>query len=448
MTDNPLLDSLRRARSARRQRGRQDGAPLPQKPADPAQLKAHDFADLPANKQVKMTKAVAELTGLASPFFRNHVVTSTAGARINQTDCINFASYNYLGLNDHPKVRAAAREAVDRWGVSAGASRLVGGEHPYHRPLEARLAEALGTDACLVMVSGHATNVTTIGTLMGPRDLVLVDSLIHNSVSEGIRLSGAQRISFPHNDWGWVDETLRRSRKQYDNVLIVVEGLYSMDGDSPDLARFVEVKARHAAWLMVDEAHSLGVLGETGRGIAEAQGVDPASVEIWMGTLSKTLSSCGGYIAGPSALIEVLRYTAPGFVFSVGLAAPLAATALAALDVMLDEPARIARLEANGQRLRRRAVEAGLDTGYSEGHAVTPIIIGDSFRTAMIADDILRDGVNALPIIAPAVPDKQARLRFFLTSEHTGDQIDRAVAVTAAAVEARKGEDVLSRLKN
>ncbi|MEM9198016.1 MAG: aminotransferase class I/II-fold pyridoxal phosphate-dependent enzyme, partial [Pseudomonadota bacterium] len=326
MSENPLLDSLRRARSARRQRGRQEGTPGPELPADPAALKAHDFADLPANKQVKMTKAVAEMTGLASPFFRNHVTTSTAGARIGDTECINFASYNYLGLNDHPKVRAAAQDAVERWGVSAGASRLVGGEHPYHAPLEERLAETLGAEAAIVMVSGHATNVTTIGTLMGPRDLVLVDSLIHNSISEGIRLSGAQRISFPHNDWGWVDDTLRRSRRQYENVLIVVEGLYSMDGDSPDLARFVEVKARHGAWLMVDEAHSLGVLGETGRGIAEAQGVDPEAVEIWMGTLSKTLSSCGGYIAGPKALIEVLRYTAPGFVFSVGLAAPLAAT--------------------------------------------------------------------------------------------------------------------------
>ncbi|MEM9199874.1 MAG: aminotransferase class I/II-fold pyridoxal phosphate-dependent enzyme, partial [Pseudomonadota bacterium] len=181
---------------------------------------------------------------------------------------------------------------------------------------------------------------------------------------------------------------------------------------------------------------------------AEAQGVDPEAVEIWMGTLSKTLSSCGGYIAGPKALIEVLRYTAPGFVFSVGLAAPLAATALAALEAMLAEPERVARLEANGQHLRRRALEAGLDTGYSEGHAVTPIIIGDSFRTALVADDILRGGVNALPIIAPAVPDKQARLRFFLTSEHTDAEIDQAIAVTAAAVEARKGEDVLSRLRS
>lgn len=447
MSDNPLLESLRRARSARRQRVQDPGAEAPPRGGPQKPVAAHDFSDLPALKQMRLTKAVAEMTGLDSPFFRNHETLSATTTRIGAVDCTNFASYNYLGLNDHPAVRRAAREAVDAWGVSAGASRLVGGEHPYHRPLEQAIAEALGTEDCVVMVSGHATNVTTIGMLMGPRDLVLVDGLIHNSVMEGVRLSGAQRITFPHNDWDWVDDTLRRTRRQYDRVLIVVEGLYSMDGDSPDLARFVEVKARHGAWLMVDEAHSLGVLGAGGRGIAEAQGVDPGAVEIWMGTLSKTLASCGGYIAGPHNLTELLRYGAPGFVFSVGLAAPLAAAAHAALDAMLAEPERIARLARNGAHFRRLAIGAGLDTGFSEGHAVTPIIIGDSFRTAVIADDVMKAGVNALPIIAPAVPDKQARLRFFLTSEHTEAQIEHAVEVTATAVAARQGEDVISRLK-
>ncbi|GIX12471.1 MAG: 8-amino-7-oxononanoate synthase [Paracoccaceae bacterium] len=445
--NNPLIDRLRQARNARLQRrgGAAEGPPSAAAHG-PARRGARDFADLPGLKQVRLAHAAAELAGLRSPFFRNHETRAAPLTRIDGRDCVNFASYNYLGLNDHPEVRAAACRAIEEWGISAGASRLVGGEHPYHRPLEEALAALTGAEDCIVMVSGHATNVTTIGTLMGPRDLVLVDSLIHNSVAEGVRLSGAQRIAFPHNDWEWVDDRLRRSRGAHDKVLIVVEGLYSMDGDSPDLARFIEVKDRHGAWLMVDEAHALGVLGASGRGIAEAQGVDPGAVEIWMGTLSKTLSACGGYIAGSRQLVDLLRYTAPGFVFSVGLAAPLAAAALAAIEVMRREPRRVARLAANGRRFLEAARAAGLDTGLSQGHAVTPVIIGDSFRTALVADDILKAGVNALPILAPAVPEKQARLRFFLTSEHTPEQIDRAVAVTAEAVAARRGESMLNRL--
>ncbi|RMF38610.1 MAG: aminotransferase class I/II-fold pyridoxal phosphate-dependent enzyme [Alphaproteobacteria bacterium] len=447
MADNPLLDSLRKARSARLQRGRETDRPVSAPVPGARASGSFDFSALPAHRQVRLTRAVAEVAELESPFFRNHQTVDATTTVIGNHRCVNFASYNYLGLNDHPEVRAAARQAIDEWGISAGASRLVGGEHPYHRPLEEDLAAVLGTEDCIVMVSGHATNVTTIGTLTGPKDLVLVDSLIHNSISEGVRLSGAQRVSFPHNDWAWVDETLRRTRRQYERVLIAVEGLYSMDGDAPDLARFIEVKNRHDAWLLVDEAHSLGVMGETGRGVAEAQGVDPHAVEIWMGTLSKTLSSCGGYIAGSRALVEILRYMAPGFVFSVGMAAPLAAAARAALKVMLREPERVARLQRNGRHFLERARELELDTGLSQGLAVTPIIIGDSFRTAVIADDLMREGVNALPIIAPAVPDKQARLRFFLTSEHRPEQIDSSLEAVAKVVANRRDENVMDRLK-
>jgi 8-amino-7-oxononanoate synthase len=445
MPDNQLLESLRQVRQARRRRGLEPVTA--ERPAAPAGPRSFDFGSLPAHRQVVLTRAVAEIADLATPFFRNHVTRAAPFTAIDGRDALNFASYNYLGLNDHPDVRAAAKAAIEEWGISAGASRLVGGEHPYHRPLEEDLARTLGTEDCIVLVSGHATNVTAIGTLLGEKDLVLSDSLIHNSVSEGVRLSGATRLSFPHNDWAWVDETLGRVRRQYDRVLIAIEGLYSMDGDMPDLPRFVETKARHDAWLLVDEAHSLGVLGATGRGIAEEQGVDPRAVEIWMGTLSKTLSSCGGFIAGSRALTEILRYTAPGFVFSVGLAAPLAAAARASLEVMRREPERVARLRRNGTTFLRAAQEAGLDTGFSAGYAVTPIIIGDSLRTAFIAEDLLRDGVNARPIIAPAVPDKAARLRIFLTSEHTEDQLRDAAARIAAAVERRRGEDLMARLR-
>jgi 7-keto-8-aminopelargonate synthetase-like enzyme len=187
---------------------------------------------------------------------------------------------------------------------------------------------------------------------------------------------------------------------------------------------------------MVDEAHALGVLGATGRGIAEAQGVDPRAVEIWMGTLSKTLASTGGYIAGSAALVELLKARAPGFVFSVGLAAPLAAAALAALGVLAREPGRVARLRQNGLRLRAALRTQGLDTGLGEGWAVAPVVLGDSPTTAAVADILFRKGVSAPPILHPAVPERRARLRLFATSEHTPAQIDRAAALVAEAVAA------------
>ncbi len=213
----------------------------------------------------------------------------------------------------------AAKQAVDRYGVSAGASRLVSGERPVHRDLEAALAAWHGAEDALVLVSGHATNVTLLGHLLGPQDAVLHDAAIHNSCLEGARLSGARRIAFPHNDWERAGQELAAIRGRHRHVLVVIEGHYSMDGDCPDLARFVDLARRHDAWLMVDEAHALGVLGATGRGIAEAQGVDPRGVDIWMGTLSKSLCAAGGYIAGPRELIAWLRHTLPGFVYSVGL---------------------------------------------------------------------------------------------------------------------------------
>jgi 7-keto-8-aminopelargonate synthetase-like enzyme len=238
----------------------------------------------------------------------------------------------------------------------------------------------------------------------------------------------------PHNDLDWLEATLGRLRGEHERVLIVVEGLYSMDGDTPDLHRLIEIKAAFDAWLMVDEAHSLGVLGTTGRGIAEQQGVDPRSVEIWMGTLSKTLASTGGYIAGSQALIDVLKAKAAGFVFSVGLPTPLAASALAALELMQDEPERVVRLRTNGLRLRDALRAQGLDTGPSEGWAVTPVVLGDSPTTAVVADLLFRKGVSAPPILHPAVPERRARLRLFASSEHTAEQIDRAAALVAEAV--------------
>ncbi|MGB0504907.1 MAG: aminotransferase class I/II-fold pyridoxal phosphate-dependent enzyme [Pikeienuella sp.] len=427
-----MLSQLRQLRS-KRQPGKSASASAS---GENTTRVAYDFTKLKDYEQMRIQAAAAEFAGMSSPFFRRHDAVDGVSSRIDGRERINFATYDYLGLNAHPVLREAAQNAVAEWGVSATASRLVGGERPYHTALEDALAKTHGVEAALAMVSGHATNVTTLGALLGPRDLVLTDTLIHNSITEGCKLAGAKRVAFPHNDTDWIDDYLARNRHMFEHVMIVVEGLYSMDGDVADLKALVRLKNRHDAWLMVDEAHSLGVLGETGRGLAEHAGVNPNEVELWMGTMSKTLGSCGGYIAGSRALIDFLKFKASGFVFSVGLSAPAAAAALAALQIMEQETDRTARLKRNGAYFKAKAESAGLDTGLSLGYAVAPILIGSSLEAGKAADRLFSMDVNALPIIFPAVPEKSARIRFFVTSEHTEAHIDQAVDATAAALSA------------
>ncbi|WP_051242931.1 aminotransferase class I/II-fold pyridoxal phosphate-dependent enzyme [Stappia stellulata] len=423
------MASLRAGHEAARQR---KPAPPPGAPVKAAPtVTSFDFSKLPAFRQLTMHRAAADMIGLDNPFFQPHDGVAGATTVIDGVRHDNFASYNYLGLNGHPEVNAAALEAVRTYGTSASASRVVAGERPIHRMLETRLAELHGVEDAVVMVSGHATNVTTIGHLLSPNDLIVTDALVHNSISEGARLSHAARMNFPHGDLDALERLLGEQRHKFDRVLIAAEGIYSMDGDFPDLPRLMRIKQMYDAWLLIDEAHSIGVMGATGRGIAEHFGTDPTGVEMWMGTLSKTFSSCGGYIAGSKALCDYLRATAPGFVFSVGLSPPLAAAARASLDVMAREPERLQRLAENGRRFLERASEAGLDTGPSAGLSVIPVIVGDSIGAVSLCNRLLKRGINALPIVFPAVAEKSARIRFFITSEHTNAQIDRAVDATA-----------------
>jgi 8-amino-7-oxononanoate synthase len=286
-------------------------------------------------------------------------------------------------------------------------------------------------DDAVTFVSGHATNVTTIGYLFGPRDLVIHDELIHNSVLQGIQLSGARRLSFAHNDVEALDRLLGDQRQHFERVLVVLEGIYSMDGDYPDLPRFVELKNRHKVFLMVDEAHSLGVMGANGKGIREHFGLAGKDVDIWMGTLSKTLASCGGYIAGESALVEHLKFMAPGFLYSVGMPASVAAAALAAVRCMAHDAERVATLQARGQQFLALAREAGLDTGTSTGLAVIPVITGSSVKATQLSSALAKRGINAQPILHPAVPEKAARVRFFVSCLHSPEQIAETVAIVA-----------------
>jgi 8-amino-7-oxononanoate synthase len=377
------------------------------------------FDTHPGYREIQVLMAATRTFGVDNPFFRTHEGLATSGTTIGGRRYLNFSSYNYLGLNGHPEVNRAAKDAIDRYGVSASASRLVAGERPIQRELEEALAEVYGVEDCVVFVSGHATNVSTIATLFGPKDLVIHDSLIHNSVLEGVKLSGASRRSFPHNDVAALDAVLADIRSQFERALIVVEGHYSMDGDIPELPALIEVKRRHKCFLMVDEAHSLGVLGRTGRGVAEHFGADPGEVDIWMGTLSKTLAGCGGYVAGERALVEHLKYAAPGFVYSVGIAPPLAAASLAALRIMRREPERVQRLQENGRLFLRLATEAGLDTGTSQGFSIIPVITCSSLKAVRLSSALFEHDINVQPVIHPAVEEKAARLRFFLSETHS-----------------------------
>ncbi len=360
-----------------------------------------------------------------------HVHEGCAGDQtvIDRQLYLNFANYNYLGLSGDPRIAAAVTEAVTRYGSSVSASRMVGGERPIHRALETSLAEILDTEDCLSFVSGHATNVTTLGHLFGPNDLILHDALIHNSVVMGAMLSGARRIAFRHNDWQAVDEILTRLRGDFERVVIVVEGIYSMDGDFPDLPRFIELKRRHKSFLMVDEAHSLGVMGPRGFGIHEHFGIAGSDVDIWMGTLSKSLASCGGYVAGSKSLILTLRYSAPSFVFSVGLTPANAAAALTALDIMKLEPDRVKRLNDRAAYFARRARDRYLPVGKTAGLAIVPLIVGDTPKCLALSKALFERHINVQPIIYPAVDERSARLRFFINCTHTEQQIDDAVQV-------------------
>ena len=312
----------RRLRQNDRRRNDQP-PPRPSRRVDDVPEQHYRFHLHPGYQQIRIINDGAARIGIDNPFFKIHEATAGATTRINGQEYINYASYNYLGFSGHPEVNAAAKNAIDCYGTSVSASRLVSGERPIHRQLEQALAQVYDVEEAIVFVSGHATNVTAIGHLFGARDLILHDELIHNSVLQGISLSGARRVSFDHNDFAALDTMLGELRSHFERVLIVLEGIYSMDGDYPELPRFVEIKHKHKVFLMVDEAHSLGVMGKTGSGIREHFGIQGKDVDIWMGTLSKTLAGCGGYIAGETALVEHLKFLAPGFLYSVGMSPPV-----------------------------------------------------------------------------------------------------------------------------
>jgi 8-amino-7-oxononanoate synthase len=397
------------------------------------------FEQFPEYIKLKKNLELIEASGLGNPYFNVHERLTADTTVIDGRELINFSSYNYVGMSGDPEVARAAKEAIDRYGTSVSASRLVSGEKVLHLELERAIANFVGAEDAVVYVGGHSTNETTVGHLFGPGDLVLHDALAHNSIVQGAILSGARRRPFPHNDWRAVDQILTELRNDYRRVLIAIEGVYSMDGDIPDLPRFIEVRKRHKTFLMVDEAHSIGVLGAHGRGIGEYFDVNPADVDLWMGTLSKAFGSCGGYIAGCKAVVEYLKYTAPGFVYSCGLSPPNAAAALAALRLIESQPERVRRLQENARLFLQLARQRKMNTGLSKDSPVIPIILGDSLAAMRLSRAMARRGINVQPIVYPAVEERAARLRFFITSLHTEQQIRYTIDALTEELAALRG---------
>lgn len=340
------------------------------------------------------------------------------------------ASYNYLGLLKHPKVTQAAQAAVAEFGTSTHGARLVAGTTSLHQRLEETIARFLGTEAALVFSGGYVTNLATISTLATESDVVICDKLDHASIVDGCLLSRAQFMAFNHNDMIDLERCLQRAG--HAGKLVVTEAVYSMDGDVLHLPEVLELCRKYGASLMVDEAHSLGVLGRTGHGIREHFAVDRQGIDVKMGTLSKTISSVGGYIAGSAELVAALRHNAGGFIFTAPLPPPQVAAAQAAFEVIESEPERVANLQRKVKRYISGLRELGFDTLRSET-PVVPIIC----KTEKVVFEMTRvcrvGGLFVAPVVYPAVPIESPRLRTTVTAWHSDDEIDFALGVLGAA---------------
>lgn len=413
---------------------RPGGGKAIQRPPLKLEFDVRDFSTYPEIRAFEQYKSIIARAGVENPYFRSNEGITGRHTRIDGKELISFSGYNYLGFSGHPQVNEQAKTAIDQYGTSPSASRLVTGEKPVHRELEAALAGFLGTESALVFPSGHATNVTVIGHFFNSEDLILYDELSHNSLVEGCLLSGARRIAFKHNNVEHCERLIAENLHKYQKILIAVEGAYSMDGDLAPLQEFVRLRQQHPVLLFVDEAHSLGTVGATGRGISEYAGVSPNDVDFWMGTLSKALASNGGYIAGKKALIDYLKYTTPGFVYSAGITPANAAAALASLELLGQSNQPVLRLQNNAAYFRQLALDRKLNIGPSLDTPIVPIILGDSEKTIRVADQLFKAGINVHPMFYPSVPQGEARLRFFISSEHRKEDMVYTLDTLASAL--------------
>lgn len=361
---------------------------------------------------------------------RIRVFGGPAGAQalLGSRQYIQLASNNYLGLTTHPKVCAAAQQAIAVYGTGAGAVMPIAGTMTIHEQCEATLAAFKGTEAALLMPSGFTSNAGTVSALMGPGDLIISDALNHASIIDGIRLSGADKRIYRHADMKALEASLRESTA-YAKCLVVTDGVFSMDGDIAPLPDIVELTKKYGAILMVDDAHATGVIGATGRGSVEHFGLH-GEVDIQIGTLSKALAGIGGFVAGSQSLIDFLRQSSRPFLFSAALPPSVAATVKAAVEVICEEPEHIQRLRRNTTLFKVGLNQLGFDTGASVT-PVTPIILGNSQAAAHMSARLEELGVIATEIVFPMVAETQARIRTIVSAAHSIDELAQALDIFA-----------------
>lgn len=365
-------------------------------------------------------------------FYNQPIEELRGGARVlvNGREMGMFASYSYLGLVGHPKINAAAKAAIDKFGTGTHGVRTLAGTLTIHRELEDTIAEFKGAEAAVTYTSGYVTNLTVVSTLLGRGDYVISDKLNHASIVDGCMMSGAKFLRFRHNDMEALEQRLQ-SIESGASKLVVVDFVFSMDGDIIDFPHLVELCKQYRAYLMVDEAHSLGVLGKTGRGIEEHFNM-PGSIDIKMGTLSKTIPSVGGYIAGKEDMITFLRHASRAYIFSAALPPAQAAAAKAAFEVILEEPWRVDKLNANSRQFIRGLKGRGFDTLYTET-AIVPVICGTDEAAFEMSRHCQTHDEFVLPVVSPAVPPGLARLRATVTAAHEPAEIERAMNVIEKA---------------
>jgi len=345
-------------------------------------------------------------------------------SRFDGREVINLASNNYLGLADHPKLIEAQVEAAKKYGAGSGAVRTISGTMSIHMELERRIAAFKHTEACVVFQSGFAANAGTVSAILGPEDHIISDALNHASIIDGCRLSRAKIHVFPHKDTAKAAAILDELDGKSGHKLLITDGVFSMDGDIGPLPALVEIAERHGAIMMIDDAHSSGVLGRNGRGTVDHFGLH-GRVDVQVGTLSKAIGVLGGYVCGSRDLIEFLYHRARPFLFSTSHPPAVAAACLAAFDILEHEPERIEKLWENTRYFKSLLKSAGFDTGESET-PITPIIVGEAKTAHAYSKELFENGLLATGIGFPTVPEGKARIRTIVTATHTRDMLDRA----------------------
>lgn len=365
----------------------------------------------------------------ADLYYYNQPITELRGGSrvlVRGREMTMFASYSYLGLIGHPKINAAAKTAIDNYGTGTHGVRTLAGTLKIHKELEETIANFRGAEAAVTYSSGYATNLTVISTLVGRGDYVISDKINHASIVDGCLMSGAKFLRFRHNDMDALEQRLQQVESGAAK-LVVADSVFSMDGDIINFPKLVELCRRYKAWLMIDEAHSVGVLGETGRGIEEHFGM-PGVIDIKMGTMSKTIPSVGGYAAGKREIVEYLRHASRAYIFSAAIPPAQAAAAKAAFEVILEEPWRVEKLRKNSSQFINGLKERGFNTLYTET-AIVPVICGTDEAAYRMTREAQHHDIFVLPVVSPAVPPGLARLRATVTAAHEAHEIERAMDV-------------------